>query len=119
MRIVFMFSIMILAGMSLVVLPGCTSKTGGDESGAAEDEHKGHEGSGAKKAEGASEATNLKPQERCPVMGNPINKDVYVDHDGKRVYFCCPGCDAKFKQDPQKWLKKLADMGEKPIDVPN
>ena len=28
-------------------------------------------------------------QTTCPVMGNPINKDIYADYSGKRVYFCC------------------------------
>ena len=27
-------------------------------------------------------------QTTCPVMGNKINKDIYVDHQGTRVYFC-------------------------------
>ncbi|MHC4599368.1 MAG: YHS domain-containing protein [Planctomycetota bacterium] len=118
MRFILLTLVMIVAGAGLVVLPGCSSKTGDASSDAAKDEPKGHEGSDAKKAEGGTEGKNLKPQERCPVMGNPINKEVYVDHEGKRIYFCCPGCDAKFKQDPEKWLKRLAEMGEKPVDVP-
>ena len=40
-----------------------------------------------------------------------INKDIYVDHEGKRVYFCCAGCDATFKKDPAKYIKKLEDAG--------
>jgi YHS domain-containing protein len=47
----------------------------------------------------------------CPIMGNPIKEDVFVDYDGKRVYFCCPGCDGKFNEDPQKYIKQMEDEG--------
>ena len=49
-----------------------------------------------------------KLQATCPVMaGRKINKSIHVDHDGKRIYFCCPGCPRAFKKDPEKYLKKL------------
>ena len=47
----------------------------------------------------------------CPVMGNKINKDVYVDHEGHRVYFCCEPCIEKFKADPDKYLKSMKSQG--------
>ena len=28
-----------------------------------------------------------------------------ADHNGKTYYFCCPGCDKKFKADPAKFMK--------------
>ncbi|MHC4257031.1 MAG: YHS domain-containing protein [Planctomycetota bacterium] len=40
-------------------------------------------------------------------MGNPINKEVFIEYKGKKVYFCCPGCDEKFTADPEKYLGKL------------
>ena len=43
----------------------------------------------------------------CPVMGGAINKDIYTDHNGKRVYFCCQGCIAEFTKNPAKYLAKL------------
>lgn len=52
-----------------------------------------------------------KPQTKCPVMGGPIDKDVFTDYDGQRVYFCCPGCIDTFKANPQKYLKKILDAG--------
>ncbi len=58
------------------------------------------------------------PQTRCPVMGGKINKRVYADHDGKRVYFCCPGCDRAFKKDPAKYIKKLEAAGVTVAKVP-
>ena len=54
-----------------------------------------------------------KNQTHCPVMGGKINKEVYVDHDGQRVYFCCAGCIDPFKKDPAKYLDKLEKEGVK------
>ncbi|MFH1943864.1 MAG: YHS domain-containing protein [bacterium] len=50
-------------------------------------------------------------QEKCPVMGSPVNKEVYTDYNGKRVYFCCAGCDKKFRQDPEKYMKQMKEKG--------
>ncbi len=47
-------------------------------------------------------------QKVCPVMaGNPINKNVLVEYQGKKVYFCCNDCKAAFRKDPEKYLGKL------------
>lgn len=51
------------------------------------------------------------PQTRCPVMGNPIDKGQFVDHQGKRIYFCCSSCKEEFRKDPAKYIKKLQDDG--------
>jgi YHS domain-containing protein len=42
----------------------------------------------------------------------PISKEVFtvsasspkVEYKGKTYYFCCGGCDAKFKENPEKYL---------------
>ena len=47
----------------------------------------------------------------CPVMGGTINKNLYVDADGKRIYVCCAGCVEKVKENPQKYIKELEDKG--------
>ena len=46
-------------------------------------------------------------QKKCPVMGAKIDDKVYVDHEGKRVYFCCSSCKDQFKSDPAKYMSKL------------
>ncbi len=51
------------------------------------------------------------PQEKCPVMGGAIRKDIYVDYKGKRIYFCCPACPDEFKKNPDKYMKKLEAEG--------
>ena len=56
-------------------------------------------------------ATQGHPQEMCPVMGGPINKDIHVDYEGKRIYFCCPACPKMFKENPQKYMKKMEQEG--------
>ena len=48
-------------------------------------------------------------QTTCPVMGGTINKELYADYEGKRVYFCCAGCIPEFQKDPEKYIKKLED----------
>ncbi len=62
-------------------------------------------------AAGSVLAADAKTQTVCPVLGGNLNKDVYVDCQGKRVYFCCNGCDAKFRQDPGKYMKKIQEEG--------
>jgi len=52
-----------------------------------------------------------KPQTTCPVLGGNVDKNVYADYQGKRIYFCCKGCDAEFNKDPEKYLKKLREEG--------
>jgi len=48
----------------------------------------------------------------CPVMGNPIDPAVFVEYQGKKVYFCCRGCDKEFMKDPQKYLARLPQFQE-------
>lgn len=53
-------------------------------------------------------ATVAMEQTTCPVMeGNPINKNIFVEYKGKKVYFCCKGCPEKFLADPNKYVAKL------------
>lgn len=57
--------------------------------------------------------SDLVPQKTCPVMGGAINKKLYVDWEGKRIYVCCKGCIADVKKDPAKYIKVLEERGEK------
>jgi YHS domain-containing protein len=43
----------------------------------------------------------------CPISGKKINIEKVVEHDGKKVYFCCGGCPDAFKADPSKYTAKL------------
>ena len=53
------------------------------------------------------EEADKKVQKTCPVEGGAIKKDIFIEYQGKKVYFCCEACKAKFKADPQKYLPKL------------
>lgn len=57
-------------------------------------------------------AKQLAPQTTCPVMANPIDKSVYVDYNGKRIYVCCKSCIDSVKKDPELYIKKLEKMGQ-------
>ena len=56
-------------------------------------------------------AADPKPQSTCPVLAGNIDKSVYADYQGKRIYFCCKGCDAEFEKNPEKYMKKLQEEG--------
>jgi YHS domain-containing protein len=51
-------------------------------------------------------------QTTCPVMGGPINKDVFIEYQGKKVYFCCEQCKADFEKNPEKYLAKLPQFAK-------
>ena len=46
-------------------------------------------------------------QENCPVMGGKINKDIFVEYEDKKVYFCCAECKGKFNAEPEKYTAQL------------
>ncbi len=53
-----------------------------------------------------------KPQTTCPVMaGNPVNKSLYVDAEGYRIYVCCGGCVGAVKADPAKYIEQMKAEG--------
>ncbi len=45
-------------------------------------------------------------QKTCPVTGEPADQNVFLDYQGKRIYFCCAACKEKFQKSPQPYLKK-------------
>jgi len=69
-------------------------------------------------AAGSLWAAAAKPQTVCPVLGGNIDKKIFADYQGKRIYFCCPGCDAEFNKNPDKYMKKLEEQGVTPEPSP-
>jgi YHS domain-containing protein len=57
-------------------------------------------------------------QATCPVMGGKPVETVYTDYQGKRIYFCCPGCIDIFNKDPEKYMEKLKKDGAVLEDAP-
>ncbi|MDH7599723.1 MAG: YHS domain-containing protein [Sedimentisphaerales bacterium] len=46
-------------------------------------------------------------QTDCPVMGGPIDRNIFVEYQCKKVYFCCEACKEAFNKEPEKYLAKL------------
>jgi YHS domain-containing protein len=59
----------------------------------------------------ANSVTKAEPasgeQTMCPVMGGPIDKKVFVEYLGKKVYFCCAACKGDFNKNPEQYISKL------------
>lgn len=62
--------------------------------------------------------TQGQPQTVCPVLGGNVDKNIYADYKGQRVYFCCKGCDEEFKKSPEKYLEKMKSQGVTPEKCP-
>ena len=56
-------------------------------------------------------AKPVRMQTICPVMKGKINRKLYVDYDGKRIYACCGGCLDTLKKDAAKIAKAVEAEG--------
>jgi YHS domain-containing protein len=64
-------------------------------------------------ASGTEKPLELPLQKTCPVMGGPVNRSLFVDHEGKRIYVCCAGCIEPIKKNPEKYLDLIKKNGER------
>ncbi|HUW59224.1 MAG TPA: YHS domain-containing protein [Planctomycetota bacterium] len=71
--------------VGLIALAGC----GGEEQGAQAPD------------------TTVIAQKTCPVMAGPINKDIFTEYEGRKIYFCCPACKEAFAKEPAKYVAKV------------
>jgi len=60
---------------------------------------------------------DVKYQSKCPAMGGPIDKSLYVDFDQFRIYVCCPACVEKVKEDPQIYYDIIMGQGETVVKI--
>ena len=104
---VWLFAGVLLVGM--IAMQGCETSELSDSAAFAEakreiDEqrHKTMIISGLEK-----ELGQPAEQTTCPIMGMAIDKNVYTEYKGKKVYFCCAGCETPFLENPEKYLSKL------------
>jgi YHS domain-containing protein len=58
-----------------------------------------------------TKAPKAPSQRLCPVTKEPVDKKVFLDLEGKRIYFCCQPCIEEFKKTPDKYLDILDEMG--------
>ncbi len=54
----------------------------------------------------------------CPVQHGKINKDLYVDYQGQRIYFCCKECIPIFQKNPEAYLERMRQEGVIPEKSP-
>jgi YHS domain-containing protein len=93
--------------MGLLALDGCKKSDESSTKTAREmQSHEGHEHA-AMEAEPAADTVSSIEQKTCPVMGGAINEDIFVEYKGKKVYFCCAGCEERFLANPEQYLAEL------------
>jgi YHS domain-containing protein len=51
-------------------------------------------------------------QTMCPVTGDKIDKNIFVEYKGKKVYFCMESCKTAFEKDPEKYIAKLPQFAK-------
>lgn len=59
----------------------------------------------------AAGVTPYKLQTHCPVMGGEIDRNFYHDHDGQRIYVCCPGCLDEVKERADEIIEEQRAKG--------
>lgn len=91
--IAFILTVLLLVG--LVELAGCKKKS-----------------EPASMIEAEEAVSAVIQQTICPVMTGAINKDIFTEYKGKKVYFCCAGCKEAFEKEPEKYLDKLPQFKE-------
>jgi YHS domain-containing protein len=100
---VLMIAGVVLAALAgLVVFSGCEKETPTAQEQMQQMPMHEHAAADQPKAEAV-----VVEQTTCPVMGGAINKAIFVEYQGKKVYFCCAGCPEVFKANPEKYLAKL------------
>jgi YHS domain-containing protein len=109
-------TILVLAAIGLAVLVGCEKKPApkpAKRAAAPKMEMPKKVEQAADKAavevqKKADTAAASVEQTKCPIIpNNPIDKNVFVEYKGKKVYFCCEVCKAEFNKDPEKYVKDL------------
>lgn len=43
----------------------------------------------------------------CPIMKKPVIVGDFVEHEGEKIGFCCPGCSTQFLREPAKYLAAM------------
>ena len=108
-----MFIVTSLLLVGLIMLNGCKkSEPAPSETATETMQHEDNEQT-AKMEESAEAVAAAVEQTTCPIMDNPINKALFTEYKGKKVYFCCPGCKEKFEAAPEQYLAKLPQFQQR------
>jgi len=97
----------VLVGMT--ALQGCETSEPGSSGALAEARWETNEQRRKAMIMSETETELAQPVEQttCPIMAMAIDKNVYTEYKGKKVYFCCAGCETPFLENPEKYLSKL------------
>ncbi len=105
-----MFIVTSLLLVGLIMLNGCKkSEPAPSETSEKMQEMQEH---ASMMSESAKEVVSAIEQTDCPVMGGAINKALFTEYEGKKVYFCCSGCKPKFEAEPEKYIAKLPQFNK-------
>jgi hypothetical protein len=102
------FYIIAYFAFTLVLLSGCDQEDhSGHNHGAGHGKHESHSGSGNTKADPNKYSLDVcvVSNEKLGSMGDPVT----IMHGEKEIKFCCKSCVKKFKADPDKYLKIIAE----------
>ena len=99
--------LMCLLIVGLMVFVGCKKKEEPAGSSATQTLAKQAAEKQTEAKEAIESAVAAIEQTECPVMGGAINKDIFVEYQGQKVYFCCEPCKEKFTKAPEQYLAKL------------
>jgi Cu(I)/Ag(I) efflux system membrane fusion protein len=59
----------------------------------------------------AGDEENIRLQTHCPIMNLPIDRALYHDHEGQRIYVCCPGCLDEVRERAAEIISEHAARG--------
>lgn len=111
----------VMLGMAVVLtFTGCSQASGDatDDGHQGHDDHAGHgdhsqaptDKDQPKEQALANYVAEPYPMQTCVVAGGKLGsmgKPTSLVHKGREVKFCCAACEPKFKEDPDKYLKKI------------
>ena len=97
--------------IGLISVAGCKKKeqpAASSQTPAMEEMMKQTAATADEASQAATTAMDSMEQTTCPIMdGNKIDKNIFVEYKGKKVYFCCAQCKGEFEKDPEKYIAKL------------
>ncbi len=73
----------------------------------------------AKQTESIVPARPVMYQTRDGLHGKLVNRNIFTDYQGKRIYFCCFISRDEFIKDPETFMTKFKTMGITLADSPS
>lgn len=103
----WLFAGVFLVGLTLLQGCGSSEPSGSHASAGVRQEPVARKRQAVTASEPTRQVARPAEQTTCPLMGMAIDKSVFTEYRGKKVYFCCASCIDGFKKDPEKYIAKL------------